>query len=182
MSDPQIIKDAGEAISQAIVCQPQQIQWFSQLIGATLAIFGGSTAVVVRLRLEKKQEIAYIKITFVDEIQEIYTIIDKMCETHKTTNTVPMTYINDISENTKSFETNKQRLFLIGDQSLRKRIYDFYKKLNNEIKKAVETVGSLKEGDAQTAAVISTFNGIQTEAKALEKAIKDYKYKAFWCF
>jgi len=179
MNDPDL-QELCKGVYTLQAISPTQPLWQLLLqvgLGAVSAIGGGYAAVIARLRLEKKQEIEYIKTGIIDELHEFCTIIDKMVETQSTTNIIPPTYFNDLTANREAFDRNRERLFLIDDAPLRKAIVSFYKKIETEAAKARDTVGTLAPGANETAAVIRTFNAIKTEAQTLENQIRAYKFK-----
>lgn len=121
------------------------------------------------------------RVSLIDEISNICSVIEKMLETHKTTTSIPMIYINDLSENTE-FERVRPKLFLIDKAGIRKEICDFYKELRGEIKKSVETVGTLKENVDQVTAtneIATKFSKLKSDASSLVEALKNYKFKPF---
>ena len=179
MSDPSQIEEICRGVYSLQVISPR-FQWVPQLIGAASAIAGGYCAVVARIRLEKKQEIEFIKISLIDELTEIRSIIDRMLETHNQTNIIPPSYFSELDENHQSFDQHKPRLFIIGDATLRKAICDFYKKLNQEVEKARTTVSSLNESDPAARTIITnSFTTIKTGATTLETQVRAYKFKLF---
>ncbi len=157
-----------------------------QIIGACFAIIGGFFAVVFRLRIERKEEVNHIKISMTDELDEIYSIISKLKETYNATSPhfISNDYLNDLSKNTECFNFHKQKFFLISNQSLRKEITTFYKKLIENISKSINTVGQL--GGNQVGNdhdnIVNTFSKIASDAEILNKKIKEYKYKVLWIF
>lgn len=178
MSDPSQI--------QCIV--QTQMQWIPQLAllfgGGVLSILGGFFAVIARLRLERKQEIDYIKISLIDELEELVVIIGNMLKTQETAKSLPKIYLDDMLENTESFKEHKKRLFLINKKEVRKAICDFYKKLESGIKSSNNAVGTLDESNTQQAAevtkVVNSFTLMKTEATDLQTTISTYKYKILW--
>lgn len=134
--------------------------------------------------MEKKQEIDCIKISLIDELQEISTIIGKMLETYNTTKIIPASYFNDLSEHRESFDLHKPRLFLIGNTELRKEMCDFYKKLTINIKKSRDKVGTLKpDGDNQesiTSSITTDFTESKTKSDHLKTALEKYRFKPFY--
>ena len=179
MSDPQNLTTIATATTGIISCS-DHIQWASQAIGASLAIIGGFVAVIVRLRLEKKNELDCLKIILADEISEIADIIGRMVDVHSSTDRVPKLYINELSENFRAYENVRQRIFLFGDSALRKHISELYKKLNAEIKKFDDTVGSLKEDSDQVRAradLIVRYKEIKENAVRLKTEIENYTYR-----
>jgi ribosomal protein L7/L12 len=166
-----------------------QMQWAPQitliLIGGGLSIFGGFIAVVVRLRLEKKQEIEYIKTSLIDELAEIVTTISDILKTQDTAKYLPQIYFDNLSQSIDSFSRHKQRLFIIQDAILRKGTYAFYKKLESAIKNSKNVVGgSLDDNDAkqtaEVAKVVASLNTIKTDAEKLENNLNNYKFRTFW--
>lgn len=170
---------------QVVACQSNS-SWLYLAAGAVLALVGGSITTVIKMRLEKKQEIQYIKTSLVDEIGEIVATICNMLQTHEAAKSLPKVYFDDLLSNTESFDMHKKRLFLIGDKKLRKEIGDFYKKLEKDAKSAISIVGTLDETNteqvAKVAKVIADFTAMKIRASDLEKSVEKYKYKALWIF
>ncbi len=158
--------------------------WLYLLAGAGLALIGSSLTTVIKMRLEKKQEIQYIKTGLIDEIGEISSIIGNMLKTQETAKSLPKVYLDDLLTNTESFNLHRKRLFLIGNKKLRKEICDFYKKLEKDVKDAGNAVGTLDETNTQqtseVAKVVTNFTAIKSTAINLETSIDSYKYKSFW--
>ena len=152
------------------------------LVGAMLSILGGFAAVFIRARLEKKQEIEYIKIGLKDELYEICSIIDHLTETYTRTQVLSNTYLNNLSKNTEAFTQYKQRLFLINNETLRRQIVAFYKKLNEVISESVNKVGTLGENPsgAEHEKIVSKFTSIATEARTIGSDLDKYKYRLLW--
>lgn len=163
----------------------EQYQWIIQpLIGAFASIAGGFFAVIIRSRLERKQEVEFIKISFIDELNEICLIISNMTETHRTSKSIQNEYLNSLSENTEVFTINKQKLFFIDKEDLRRDIISFYKKLNENIQDSINKVGTLSQdtqGD-QSSAIVQKFETIAASAKTINTKIQAYKYCVFWMF
>lgn len=158
--------------------QAQWIPLIATLIGGILTIIGGFAANIFKLRAERKQEVDYIKIGLIDELEDIVSVIGKMLETYKTSKTIPMVYFNNLTENTKSFDDHRPRLFLIADKEVRRQIYDFYKELKEELEGAKISVGSLnpEETEAQNDVankVTNKFTNIQTKATILKNNIEE---------
>jgi hypothetical protein len=165
---------------------PENSQLLSQIIGAGLAIVGGFFAVIFRLRIERREEVNHIKISIVDELDEVRIIIAKLEETYKATNPhfINNTYLNDLAANTESFNFHKQKLFLISNQLLRKEIATFYKKLSESINGSINTVGQLGGNQIGTDhdKIVEDFSKLSVSASGLSAKIKKYQYKVLWLF
>ncbi len=133
-------------------------------------------ALYFRARLDKKQEINYIKISLTDELNEICTIIGKLNETHATTHTLPNRYLNDLQKNTESFKYHKPKIFLINSSTLRKEIVVFYKALDEIISESINRVGSLGENPtgATHDQIITKFDNIKIKAETLVSNLNKY--------
>ncbi|MEJ0056267.1 MAG: hypothetical protein WDN75_11775 [Bacteroidota bacterium] len=155
---------------------------FAPLAGAILSIIGGFAALYFRARLDKKQEINYIKIGLTDELREICSIIGKLNETHNTTHTLPNLYLNDLKRNTESFSFHKQKLFLISSSELRREIVAFYKSLDEIISESINRVGTLGENPAGGThdQIIAKFAALKLKAEALDVKLKKYEYYLLW--
>ena len=152
------------------------------IIGALLSIMGGFGAVIIRSRVEKRDEIEYIKIGLTDELKEICSIMQKLQETYKTTKIVSNSYLNELNDNTESYLHHKQRIFLIKDSDLRRKIAVFYKDLHEQIKDSLNKVGKLGENPADGAhdPIVQKFNSIQSKGEEVYNELSKYRYKIFW--
>lgn len=162
------------------ICEGNHSQWYSPLLGALLAGIGGFFAVVIRLRLEEKQKIDFIKVSLCDELHEICSIVDKMSETHRTSSNIPKIYFDELLENTESFKHHKKALYIIGDSKLRKDISEFYKKIETDIKKSQDDVGNINSPPNIATEVTHRFETAKHSAGTLKTKIENYKYKIFY--
>jgi|GEM_PF-5305309 len=145
------------------------------LTGGFLSALGGFFAIIFK----KKEQINYIKISLIDEIEEIERIIGHICESCRMGQAVPVTCFNELSENTESFDSNKQKLYLIHDKVLRKDITKFYKDLKSYIEKSITIVGRLNP-DASGASdnqIKSDSEKVKHNAANLKIQITKYKFK-----
>jgi hypothetical protein len=156
------------------------IALWAALVGAAVSSLAGFMAVIIRARIEKKSEINYIKIAFNDELSDICDIIDKLAETCRTTHKIPNSYLNDLNGNNSSFLYHKSRLFLIGDEKIRKSITGFYKDLNVIIQESINTVGTLGDDNATNDKVSANLATIKQRAEQLKSDIRKYRYKVIW--
>lgn len=161
---------------------PFYIPLIAAMIGGFLSIFGGSLAVILRVRIDKKQEIEYIKVSLMDELQEIYSIIGNLCETYRTAHSIPNTYLNELKANTESYDNHRKRLFIIPNELLRKEITGFYKRLSTTIENSLNTVGTLGEqqqGNDHNQ-IAAEFKTLQANTQLVKDNIKKYRYKILW--
>lgn len=168
---------------------PQNTTWeeykiMAQLTGAILSIIGGFAAVFIRARLDKRQEINYIKISINDELHDICDIIGRLNETYSKSQLVSNDYLNELSKSTDSYKFHKQRMFILNSESLRRDIYNFYKKLDVIINESRNRVGTLGEkptdSNSSHDSIINKLTSISTEAYTLSQRLKKYKYRLFW--
>ena len=157
---------------------------WAAVAGGMLSAIGGFFAVVMRGRMDKRAEIDYIKTALIDELSEICSIIDKLAETCKATHIIANNYFTDLEFNNQSFNYHKLRLFLIKKAEIRKGISTFYKELSELTNDSKNRVGQLGISEAarneQNDAIAVKFGKIKTDAEALMKELKVYKYKVFY--
>src|SRR3989339_972550 len=118
-------------------------QVLSLILGAALAIIGGGLGYEYRARRECSRELKSIKVSIGDELSEIESNIHNMYEVWEKAKTLSPSYLAALLQSTTAFDTLRTRLFLIKDQTLRKKVVAFYKKLKDAIKKHEGKVGSL---------------------------------------
>jgi len=159
-----------------------QYKFIQTMIGAIASIIGGFFAVIIRSRVEKKQQLDYLKISLADELHDIVSIIEKMSETFTKTDNIHNDYINSLTANAESFNATKQKLFIIEKEDLRRDIIGFYKKLSETNKDSINKVGSLAEESKinPNNEIIRKFEALSATATAIKQKIKAYKYCAFW--
>lgn len=152
------------------------------IVGGVLTIIGGFFATLVSSRIQKKNEVEFIKISLIDELHEINSIISRMIDTHKTAHPLPNSYLNDLQSNTDSFKHHKKRLFLIRNETLRRDTVSFYKNLSESIEDSINQVGKLGDTESDTTfdKIVTKFTGIQTQAAAIKLRIEKYKYYIIW--
>ena len=139
------------------------------LVGAILAIGGGFVGDWLRSWRSNVRELKAIKISLGDELGEIETTTRNMHEVWVKSKLLHPSYITDILSNTTTFDSLRQRLFLIKDQKLRKRIVKFYKELKDTAKKSEGKLGSL----AETADASAEQSGFETSFQAIGKEAGD---------
>jgi len=179
--------NSTEAIQCIVSSNPQ---WIPLLIGGAIAILGGFTANIAKLRLENSQEIKCIKTNLIDEITEISKTIEKMLETQEASEDKILNkkYFNYILRDTESFDSHKNRLFLISDDDIRNNLRKFYNNLTIKTNEYINSTvtGTLNKEDKEQATevteAINKFKEIKNKADDLVKNIKNYKYKPFWLF
>ena len=145
--------------------------FISLIIGALLAISGGAVIEWLKLRMEKRQELKFLKISFVDELHEICSIIEKLSETWERSSMVHKAYIDELSDNMSAFGHHRNRIFLFKKTTVRRELITFYKKLKEAIKDCEGKVGSLAEtpeAKSEQEAVKNKFCTLKTEAETLE--------------
>lgn len=156
------------------------------VLGGVISAIGGFLAQWFKMRLERKQEIECIKISLIDELGELRSIMGNMLDTQETAHSLPKVYLDNLSKNMDSFVHYKKRLFLIKDKEVRKRISDFYKKLESTITSALSVVGTLDESNSsqmtKTAKVAADFNNMKSLSEGLESALQGYNLKLFYFF
>lgn len=144
---------------------------FSIAFGALLAIVGGWIGDEIRAARMQKRELKSIKTILADELGEIETTLKTMREVWAKSKIFYPTYITDIQSGMSSFESIRQRLFLIDDQDLRKKIVAFYKKLKDTAKKSEGKVGTLANTPvalAEQTGFDTSFQELQTEAGGIK--------------
>ena len=144
------------------------------ILGAVLAIGGGSISEEIRAWRERGRELKSIKIAIGDELGEIATIIEKMHEVWDQAKVFPSSYINNLLSNTRAFDDLRTRLFLVKDEVLRKKVVTFYKKLKDASKKSEGKLGTLadtSEARAEQNGFDTEFQAIGGEAKAIRESL-----------
>lgn len=150
------------------------------LVGGMLSIVGGFMAQIIRARVDKKQHIGYIKIGLGDELSEICDIIKGLKDSHTKSKVVYQIDLDALEANTESFELHKKSLFLINNQSLRKRITDFYKSLRAHIAECRTIVASIDPGGNATTefnAIVAEFVALSQTGNILRNDISCHEYK-----
>lgn len=151
------------------------------LAGAFLAIIGGFLGVLIRVRVERKAEIDFIKICLVDELKDICAIIQSIKDTFKKNQTTYVEDINKLDGNTYNFDEHKKRIYLITNENLRKRIREFYKELYDTIRDSLSKAGTLKEGATPPhEEIVRKMEEILKIASNLKTEIGKYKYLPLW--
>lgn len=112
----------------------------SLVIGALLAIVGGFFGVLIRVRVERKEEINFIKICLIDELNGICSIIESMKDTFTKSPVIYPVDLNKLTENTTNFNDHRKRIYLIKDENLRKNIFNFYKDINTLISDSTKSI------------------------------------------
>lgn len=141
------------------------------IIGALLAILGGTLGDEIRAWRERRRELGSIKIALSDELSDIETTIKNMHEVWEKSKVFHPTYINDLLSSTSTFESVRPRLFLIKDDKLRKDLVAFYKELKDTAKKSEGKLGTLantSEAMAEQAAFENSFQALGSKAKGLK--------------
>lgn len=82
---------------------------------------------------ERSRERKAISASLSDELSEIQTIIGNMNEVWDKTKTLVPSYIQELRSCFITYETTRQRLFLIKNTKLRSDIIKFYKELKSAI-------------------------------------------------
>jgi hypothetical protein len=140
------------------------------LTGAISAILGGWLGYEIRAKRQDDKELRSIKITIGDELVSIRRTIDTMHQAWTRSSQLYAPDIADLGSNTVCFEELRTRLFLIGDDSLRSDIRDFYREFKELLKKSEGKVGSLsdtEEAKAEQAKIHDDFVALGTKAVAL---------------
>lgn len=148
--------------------------WFI-LIGALLAIVGGYVGDELRSWRERGRECKAIKICLADELQEIESTIGNMHQVWEQAQLLPPTYVATLIQGTSAYDNMRPRLFLISDETLRKEINNFYKKLKDLSIKADGRLGTLAqtaEATSEQSGFDASFQAIAAEAKTLRGRIK----------
>ena len=114
-------------------------------VGACLALLGGAGNDEFRAWREGRRELNAMKIALCDELGEISDTIKNMHEVWEKSKILYPSYVADVVANTAAFDGLRQRLFLLKDAALRKRIVAFYKSIKDVSKKSEGKLGSLAE-------------------------------------
>ena len=145
------------------------------ILGALLAIIGGYVGDELRALRERSRECKAIKISLADELQEIETTIGNMHQVWEQAQLLPPTYVTTLLQTTSAYDNLRPRLFLIKDQTLRREISDFYKKLKDTSLKAEGRLGTLaqtKEAKAEQSGFDANFRALAAEAKSLRASLE----------
>ena len=158
------------------------IPFFASIIGGLLSMIGGFFAVLIRVRVERKEEINFIKICLADELNEICTIVASMKDTYNKSPIIYAVDLNRLKENTTNFNDHRKRIYLITDEVLRKKVIKFYKDITLSIDESVQSI-SLSTTDASgNAKILAKMEALSSTASELNTGMKKYNYKAYWLF
>lgn len=121
------------------------------ILGAVLAVFGGGANDEFSAWRERRRERNAIKVSLSDELTEIVTILNKIKNVWEANHTlVPSYIIKDLTSCTSTYDSLRQRLFLIRDINTRKDITTFYRDLKSAVNSNARRAGSLsKNADIQ---------------------------------
>lgn len=156
-------------------------QLFPILLGAGLSIIGGFFGVIIRVRVERRAEIDFIKVCIIDELNDICSIINSIKDTYKKTPTIFPSDLNKLGGNTDNFVEHKKRIFLITNDTLRKEIRTFYKELSDALEDMSSKVSSLSStNQVPHPEILKQVEDIASNASKLKVAIQKYKYLIFW--
>ena len=147
------------------------LDFVSLITGAILAISGGAFVEWLKLKMQTKQELNFLKISFSDELEGIISIIGKLNEMWEKTGMVHKAYVNDLANNLNAYHDHRSRLFLFKDTELRRGIISFYKQLEELIKESEDKVGSLAdtpEAKTEQERIKNKFCFLLTEAKQIK--------------
>ncbi len=152
------------------------------IMGAGLAVVGGILGYEYNARRDSSRELKSIKVSISDELSDIETTIHTMYEVWEKSKTLYPSYFATLQQGTSSFDCLRERLWLIKDAALRKKVVSFYKKLKDVIKENESKIGSLSdtpETKAEQASIATTFKSLEGEAKDLRFSLEK---KSFWPF
>lgn len=141
---------------------------------ALLAICGGAVGDEVRAWRERNRECRSIKVSLADELSEIETTIGNMHQVWESAQLFHPSYVTDLLASTSAYDNLRPRLFLIKDQTLRKEISDFYKKLKDTAHKTEGKIGTLAqttEATNEQASFDSSFQALASEAKTIRSKL-----------
>lgn len=145
------------------------------ILGALLAILGGVVNDEFRAWRERRSELKAIKSSLSDELSEIELTVKNMHEVWEQTHIFGVKYVTDLLTCTSTYDSYRQRFFLIKDTELRKEITAFYKKMKDTVKKAEGKVGSLdetQESKDEQSGFEKSFQDIGVDSKKLREKLE----------
>lgn len=143
--------------------------------GAALALLGGIIGDEYRSWRDRSGERKSIKVSLVDELQDIESTLGKMHQVWEKTTTLYPTDITDLQSCNSAYTTHRQRLFLIQDVKLRKEVHVFYKTVSDMIRKTDGKVGTLadtEEAKNEQRGFHDEFQKIAADAKNLREKLE----------
>lgn len=149
----------------------------SLIVGALLAVIGGVAGEWLRMLLEKYQERKFIKIGLSDELDEIFSTINRLKETYDKTGLAHKSYLADLT-NVEAYNHHRRRLFLLKGKDFRHKIVAFYKRLNDCIKDSEDKVGTLAdtaESKTEQKEIVTKLYEFAKEAKDIKSTL-DHKF------
>jgi len=162
------------------------VQVASLLLGGLLAIVGGFFGEFIRVKFKKKEEIDFIKVCLIDELTEMCVLIENITATFKKSSVVYLADLNKLRNSISNYTTHKQRIYLIGDENIRKEIRKFYSTFQEAIADASTQINSLGvkalESNPTHNTVLQKMESVSTSAANLKKTLGAYKYKPFKFF
>ena len=157
------------------------------LLGGILSVFGGYFGVIIRIQLENRQEIDFIKICLIDELEDIENAYKEILKKFTQSSIVTKEDLNGLLRYTDSYERTQNRIYLIRDKKLRKNINDFYRKIPNTIKNAEQQIIQLgvqaNNPNPTHNKVLQEIETISNSAQKIKDDIRKYEHKKnLWLF
>lgn len=149
--------------------------FISLLIGALLAIIGGSLGDEIRAWRQSVREWDSIKTTIGDELTEIEGTITNLHNVWTQASILSSEYINDLLNSTSAYDNLRIRMFVCKNNELRKDITAFYKKLKDTARKSLDvvTLDASAGATAKQAKVDDDFQRLSEAAKKLRENLED---------
>ncbi|MDD5055039.1 MAG: hypothetical protein PHZ00_02100 [Candidatus Peribacteraceae bacterium] len=145
------------------------------ILGAAIAVFGGVLGYEYNAWRDSCRELKSIKVSLCDELGDIESTIKSMHEVWDKSKTLYPSYLETLQQNTTAFDGLRERLFLIGESALRKKVVDYYRKLKDAVKEYQGKIGSLANTDqakAEQANIAAAFKTLETEAKNIREGLE----------
>jgi uncharacterized protein YeeX (DUF496 family) len=146
------------------------------ILGASIAIIGGFIGDEFRSYRERQRERKAIKISIIDELEDIMTIIKNMHEVWEKSKLLHPSYVADLLASTSIYESFRTRLFLIKEAELRKELNAFYKKLKDLAHKSEGKLGSLAdtpEASTEQSGFDAAFQALGSDAKTIKEKLEN---------
>jgi hypothetical protein len=153
------------------------------VIGAFLAIIGGYFGVIIRVRVEKQDEINFIKVCLIDELNDVCNAYKNIEDTFKKSSVVYAPDLNKLRNYTSNYQAYRQRIYLIDNEELRKEIRTFYQTLLEAVNESFVQITNLGVNAVQPNnthnKVLQKMENAAKLASALKSNLEKYQFKRF---
>lgn len=147
------------------------------VVGATLAVIGGTLGKVIDSSLERNREVRFIKIGLKSDLNEIIDIISACKDTFNNSSPkqVSKKYISQLQSYTEVFKEYRLRMFLVKKDT-RKKVFKFYRDLDAQLTDHAKKAGTLSPSTPaslqEQQAIMTDLNNLSNEARELRNKLK----------